>query len=129
MELNINNTRYRVYFKYDTIEEFLIKSKTIVHSNNTKSKTITPGLKHIVTATLINFDTKEIVTSGVATCSMFDVYNKRFGMALAVVKLIQNLEQVDNSTYELGVSIIDNHFSLRKNEPYCDMAFLKLNNA
>jgi hypothetical protein len=129
MEINHNNTRYRVYFKYETIQEFVIKSKTIVNSNNTTSKTITQGLKHIVTATLINFDTKEIVTSGVATCSMFDVYDKRCGMALAVTKLILNLEQVDNSKYELGVKILDKHFSLRKNLPYCDMAFLKLNNA
>jgi hypothetical protein len=129
MEINQNTTRYRVYFKYDSIEEFLIKSKTIVHSNSTKSKTITQGLKHIVTATLINFDTKEIVKSGVANCSMFDVYNKRFGMALAVTKLILNLEQVDNSKHELGVAILDKHFSLRKNSPYSKMAFLKLNNA
>ena len=127
MELNLNNTRYRVYFKYDRIDNILYNAKTIVRSNGTK--TWTTGSKHIVTATLINFDTKDIVTSGVATCSMFDVYNKRFGMTLAVVKLIQNLEQADDSKYELGVAILDKHFSLRKNEPYCNMAFLKLNNA
>lgn len=119
MILKLNDHTYRVYFRYNSIEDFEMKTKVLVHSNNTIQKTCITGTKHIVEAILIHADTNEIIVKGIATCSMHDVYIKRFGMAFAVLELLKQLSQFDGDTFhELCEIIYTTHFSFSKNVPY-----------
>ena len=122
MKLTINDDNYRVYFRYKSVEEFEMKTKTLVHSNRTIQKTVISGTKHIVEAILIDADTNELMIKGVSTCSMYDVYNKRLGMAMAIENLLQNLYQFvesdDDSKLKLMCTIFDTHFGFHKNKQY-----------
>ena len=121
MKLTVNNKNFRVYFRYKSVEEFEMKTKILVHSNNTIQKTVITGTKHIVEVILINSDTNEFIMNGVETCSMHDVYNKRLGMALAILELLTDLSQIDGDEdmiHEICNMIYSTHFGYRKNVQY-----------
>ena len=116
MRFTINNIEYKLYFKYSEVPQ------TIRKINDTKdlSQTIiSHGTLKITEVIIYNVTHDFPFTESMSECEIFDKYDKRLGMNLAIRNLLKDL----NTTLIDDVEAISQHiketwFNFKKNEKY-----------
>lgn len=120
MLIKFNEKTYKVSFKYEEHKRSIL----VRHDKNHYHRSIVyNGMEQTVSAILYNLTDDYEIMREVAVCEIFDKYDKRFGMNLAIKYLLNSLKissDIENDiTFEFLHQIIKlTFFNYKKNVKY-----------
>lgn len=121
MKFKINETEYKVFFRYSSTPTTI---RATYDKNDLSQTIISHGLIEIIDVILYNITENYQIIGGTAECQIFDKYNKRLGMNLAVRNLLKNLKILSESVDEIfeyktiHQNILETFFNFKKNIKY-----------
>lgn len=116
MRFKINDTEYKVYFRHTNVPQTI---RAVHHKHNLKQTIVSEGTIFMTEVFVYNVTHDLIFMESMSECEIFDKYDKRLGMNLAIKNLLKELNV--SSTKDVTVIseyIKETWFNFKKNVQY-----------
>lgn len=117
MKFTINDIEYKLFFKYSKVSHII---RGMCDKNDLYQTIISNGFIKVTEAILYNITDDCEIARGASKCQIFDKYDKRLGMSLAMRNLLKDVKSLSSATdsiipqpvYE---TLLNTFFSYKKN--------------